>query len=46
MQSGYAGLGGSNPCDMFMFVAEGVCNNDRGKLFLVEIKEHKGNTIG
>jgi len=45
-QAGYAGIGGSNPCDFFMFVADGIKENKHGKLFLVETKEHKGNTIG
>lgn len=43
--AGYSGVGGSNPCDFFGFVAEGIKGNARGKLFLLEIKEHQGGTI-
>ena len=39
MQSGFAGRGGSNPCDF-------LCLPFAGKLLMVECKEHKGNTIG
>ena len=35
--SGFAGGGGTNPCDFFCFV--------NGKLLMVECKEHKGASI-
>lgn len=35
---GYAGIGGSNPCDF-------ICLPKANMLFMLEIKEHKGNTI-
>ena len=44
-QSGYSGWGGSNMCDFIGFVAEGINNNTKGQLFLIEVKSHKGNTI-
>jgi penicillin-binding protein-related factor A (putative recombinase) len=38
MMGGYAGFAGSNPCDF-------ICFPEAGKLFMLELKEHKGNTI-
>lgn len=38
MMGGYAGVGGSNPCDF-------ICLPEAGKLLMLELKEHKGNTI-
>lgn len=38
MTGGYAGVGGSNPCDF-------ICLPNKSMLLMLELKEHKGNTI-